>query len=209
MLIFAVIATISCKTPKEIAHQSEQLDTINDYSGTSGYFVDERDGKRYKWVRIGDQIWMAENLAFKADSGCVAFKHKERKANKYGYYYSWETAMQSCPKGWHLPTEKDIQKFIHKLGNSEYGAYDSLQKYNDYGLNLRRTGFYKIADKKFYLYYKFPYLGESQFWTSYFYYNDISRQIEPYYFFKLFFWKFIGVTTSLQEVYRPARCIKD
>jgi len=80
MLIFTVVVTISCYTPKEIAYQSVESDTLNDYSGTSGYFIDERDGKRYKWVRIGDQIWMAKNLAYQADSGCVAFKHKERKA---------------------------------------------------------------------------------------------------------------------------------
>ena len=45
MLIFTVIATISCQTNKEIAHQSDQLDSLSDYSGSSGYFIDDRDGK--------------------------------------------------------------------------------------------------------------------------------------------------------------------
>lgn len=31
---------------------------------TSGTFLDERDGREYKWIRINSQDWMAENLAW-------------------------------------------------------------------------------------------------------------------------------------------------
>ena len=41
-----------------------------------GTFVDERDGRVYKYTTIGDQVWMAENLKYAADS-TVCFDEKE------------------------------------------------------------------------------------------------------------------------------------
>jgi len=81
-----------------------------------GSFTDSRDGKIYKTVKIGSQIWMAENLAYKVRKGCWAYNDDENNVLIYGYLYDWETAKKICPAGWHLPTDVEWETLTTFLG---------------------------------------------------------------------------------------------
>lgn len=88
-----------------------------------GTFTDNRDGKIYKTVKIGAQTWMAENLAYKPDSGKYwAYNDDTANVQLYGYLYNWKTAKFVCPAGWHLPTMEEWEALINRLGGRKVAA---------------------------------------------------------------------------------------
>ncbi len=96
-------------------------DVINDnYDTSTTIFIDNRDGKTYPTVLIGDQTWLAKNLAYKPDSGKYwAWNNEERYVTQYGYLYTWETANNVCPTGWHLPGKDEFEILLNFLGKGD------------------------------------------------------------------------------------------
>jgi len=100
MFLFGLITlTVSCEKPERLP--------------LSGTFTDQRDNHLYRYVTIGSQTWMAENLAYLpavSPLGSVSSTHKhyyvcgydgsnvlEAKATDfykiYGVWYNWPAAM--------------------------------------------------------------------------------------------------------------------
>jgi len=105
----------------------------------TGTFTDERDDQEYKWVRIGDQIWMAENLNYNSGRGSGQYDRI------YGRLYNWKTAKNVCPKGWHLPSDAEWKELESYAGmRDDELDNESTRESGNVGLKLKSKRGWKL-----------------------------------------------------------------
>ena len=137
------------------------------FSLEKGSFTDSRNNQTYKTVRMGTQTWMAQNLNFEVpDSWC--YDNDPANCEIYGRLYAWETALNVCPDGWHLPSEEEWVVLERHLGLSAEEVKIMLDRGEGAGTVLRDANGFNALPGGFWHSYQetFEDLGKRASWWS-------------------------------------------
>jgi uncharacterized protein (TIGR02145 family) len=136
--------------------------TTNTLSGETGTMTDI-DGNVYKTIKIGNQVWMAENLKvtryrngdailnvksssnwqFLSSGAYCAYNNDNGNVATYGLLYNWYAVADNrniAPEGWHVPTDEDWKELEMHLGMSRSEADEGGSRGADEGGKLKEAG---------------------------------------------------------------------
>ena len=126
--------------------------------------IKDIDGNQYSTVRIGTQIWMAENLRtttyrdgtpipyvednktwsgltwgkVKTGAYCWYDNDSMKYKNIYGALYNWYAVVDSagiCPAGWHAPTDDEWTTLENYLGGNRMSGGKMKETGNDHWIS--------------------------------------------------------------------------
>ena len=134
-----------CENGEWIYHvaSDKRRDRGSAYDPATGTLTDLRDNQTYRTVKIGDQVWMAENLRFRQyvrTELTPCYEDKEENCDKYGRLYSVNISTQ-CPKGWHLPDSTEFRALFNIAEEKQrpflkaLAATDGWDDYNGRSMN--------------------------------------------------------------------------
>jgi len=152
------------KTSQPSANNNQQQQMANQGVST---IKDPRDNKTYRVVKIGNQVWMAENLNYNA-SGSKCYDNNSANCDKYGRLYNWNTARIACPNGWHLPSNGEWQILVNLAGgdNSAGKKLKATSGWKNNGNGTDALGFSALPGGNGYSVGSFLYVGSLGYWWS-------------------------------------------
>ena len=145
-------SSVSASSSSAVVPSSSSENSI--YNESDNTLTDLRDNKVYRTVKIGDQIWMAENLNYYDENNSnlnLSWCHENSQdsCSKYGRIYSWSAAMNIdssynkksivglnfsdqgiCPDGWRVPSKSDFSTLIANTDGHIWIGNDSLYGFN-------------------------------------------------------------------------------
>ena len=163
--IIALVISVFLKGPIVVAQVTDNIGQL-----LSGEFIDPRDGNHYNFVKIGNQVWMAENLAylpvvhsnaefikqgFSSEPGYGVYGYNGRKLPEakaqssyttYGVLYNWWAAMDGTDSS--SSNQGRVKGACptgwHLPGDDEWSASENYLKSLGYNYDGTTTGF-KLA----------------------------------------------------------------
>lgn len=142
VLVLVFVCASSAIKAQNNSETESYIKSVEEKTGNAGEVTDI-DGNVYKTVKIGDQIWMAQNLkTTRFDNGTAiptitkgldklkkatqpvyqwAYDNDEKNVEYFGRLYTGWTIKKGnvCPSGWHVPDETEWNTLIDYLGGTE------------------------------------------------------------------------------------------
>lgn len=150
VISIAILVTISCNKKNATELKIEPPGPVTDI-----------DGNVYQTVRIGNQIWMAENLRVTryrngdalpnvtwgwqniSEGAYCYYDNNASNIAVYGFLYNGFAVQDDrkiAPEGWRVPTDEDWKKLEMFLGMSRANADSRVDRGTDEGGKLKESG---------------------------------------------------------------------
>lgn len=188
--------------------------------------TDQRNGKVYHTVLIGDQCWLRENLDIgtridglqpQTDNTTIekyCYNNDPANCTAYGGLYQWNEAMQYvtnqgakgiCPDGWHIPALAEFQTLGGAVGG-DGNALKAASQGTGGGAGTNTSGFTALLAGDRYVDGYFGSLGtDAYFWSSKEYDALNASNLNLYYDDNLIY---LGLN-DYKDYGFSVRCIKD
>jgi uncharacterized protein (TIGR02145 family) len=140
-LLGSFFICIANKTFSDISHRLFDIQEPKDNNSNFGSYTDIRDGYTYKTIKIGNQIWMAENLRYlpQIGNGYYVYNYQGNYVNEaketqnykdFGVLYNMSAAKEACPDGWHIPSDVEWKELEHYLGITDFSKEKCIAVYD-------------------------------------------------------------------------------